>query len=106
MDSYDVMAKALAERNRQNRRIYTIMIPFAIAALIAAILLRVAARSPAQLDERTTAARWCLQVLVISAAPQANLWATRPTSSSTASTAPRAAHRRVSCSWATWPTSI
>lgn len=45
VNSYDAMAKALAERNRRSRRMYTVMIPFAIAALIAAILLRVVLRS-------------------------------------------------------------
>ena len=45
VDNYNAMAKALAERNRRSRRMYTIMIPFAIAALIAAFVLRLSLRS-------------------------------------------------------------
>jgi hypothetical protein len=45
VDNYDAMVKALAERNRRSRRMYTILIPIAIAGLVASVLLRVVLRS-------------------------------------------------------------
>ena len=57
MDNFELMAKALAERNRQSRRLYTIMIPFAIAGLIGAFALRVMMRGSTHAPQQTTETR-------------------------------------------------
>jgi hypothetical protein len=56
MDNYDAMAKALAERNRRSRRMYTILIPVAIAGLVGSFLLRAALRGSMRASQQPPAA--------------------------------------------------
>lgn len=56
VDNYDAMAKALAERNRRSRRMYTILIPIAIAGLVGSFLLRVVMRSSMKAPRQPPAA--------------------------------------------------
>jgi hypothetical protein len=56
VDNYDAMVKALAERNRRSRRMYTILIPVAIAGMVGSFLLRTLLRDSMRASQQPPAA--------------------------------------------------